>query len=118
MTYQECVEAFEDYMKASLPINAKIEEKAKKALEELKKGLDPGWISVMDGDGEMPKVDEDGYSEELLLSFENADFVCLGQYRVDEEGGAFYAGDDADPLTSIGLIVNAWAPRPKRYEGG
>ena len=81
VTYQECVEAFEDYMKASLPINAKIEEKAKKALEELKKGLDPGWISVMDGDGEMPKVDEDGYSEELLLSFENADFICLGQYR-------------------------------------
>ena len=117
MTYQECVEAFEDYMGSSFCVNARVEEKAKKALEELKKGLDHGWISVMDGDGEMPKVDEDGYSEELLLSFENADFICLGQYREDEEGGAFYSGDDADPLTSIGLIVNAWAPRPKRYEG-
>ena len=77
----------------------------------------PHWIPILDGDGQMPEVDDEGYSDYILLSFRNASFLCIGQYRVDEEGGAFYEGDDEDPLTKIGLFVNAWMPLPERYKG-
>lgn len=75
----------------------------------------PHWIPILDGDGQMPEVDDEGYSDYILLSFRNATFLCIGQYRVDEEGGAFYDGDSEDPLTKIGLFVNAWMPLPERY---
>lgn len=74
------------------------------------------WIPVMDGDGRMPPVDDDGYSEYILLSFSNASFLCIGQYREDKDGGAFYDGDDEEPLTRIGLFVNAWMPLPDPYQ--
>lgn len=73
------------------------------------------WIPIWDGDGQMLEVDEDGCSEYVLLSFGNAQFVCIGRYQVDEDGGAFYDGDEEDPLTKIGLFVNAWMPLPKPY---
>ena len=73
------------------------------------------WIPVLDGDGEMPPVDEDGCSEYILVSFSNVPCLDIAQYRVDENGGAFYSGDDADPYTSIGIFVNAWMPLPKSY---
>ena len=74
------------------------------------------WIPIWDGDGQMPEVDEDGCSEYVLLSFGNASFVCIGRYQVDEDGGAFYDGDEEDPLTKIGLFVNAWMPLPERWK--
>ena len=73
-----------------------------------------GWIPI---DERLPEVDEDGYSEYVLLSFANASIPCIGQYVTDEEGGAFYDGDDEKPLNSYGLIVNAWMPLPERYRG-
>lgn len=79
--------------------------------------LEPEWIPILDGDGQMPEVDEEGYSDYILLSFRNASFLCIGQYREDEEGGAFYDGDDENPLTKMGLFVNAWMPLPERYKG-
>lgn len=75
------------------------------------------WIPILDGDGQMPEVDDEGYSDYILLSFRNASFLCIGQYREDEEGGAFYDGDSENPLTKIGLFVNAWMPLPERYKG-
>ena len=76
------------------------------------------WIPIYDGDGKMPPVDEDGESDMILLSFSNGNFVCIGRYREDEDGGAFYDGDEEDPLTMIGLYVNAWMPLPKPYREG
>lgn len=73
-----------------------------------------GWIPI---DERAPEVDEDGYSDYVLLSFANASIPCIGQYVVDEEGGAFHDGDDERTLNSYGLIVNAWMPWPKRYRG-
>ena len=73
------------------------------------------WIPVMDGDGEMPPVDKEGYSDYILVSFSNFTGLAIGQYRVDEQGGAFYHGDDDDPFTKIGVFVNAWMPLPKPY---
>lgn len=75
----------------------------------------PEWIPVMDGDGVLPEVDEDGYSDFVLVSFSNVSGLDIGQYREDENGGAFYSGDDDDPYTKIGAFVNAWMPLPKPY---
>lgn len=73
------------------------------------------WIPIYDGDGQMPPLDDEGYSDYILLSFSNCNTPLIGQYRVDEDGGAFYAGDDDEPLTKFGLMVNAWMPLPKSY---
>lgn len=73
------------------------------------------WIPVMDGDGQMPEVDEEGCSEHILISCSNFSLPTIGQYRVDEEGGAFYDGDDDKPMTHYGLFVNAWCELPKPY---
>lgn len=75
------------------------------------------WLPVYEDDPDtFPPVDEDGYSEKILLSFSNADFVLIGEYRVDDGGGAFYEGDsEKSLLAEFGLIVNAWATLPKRY---
>ena len=74
------------------------------------------WVPINEDDPDsFPPVDEDGESDYILLSFENASIPCIGQYRQDDEGGAFYDGDEEDPLTKIGLIVNAWMPYPKPY---
>lgn len=73
-----------------------------------------GWIPI---DERLPEVDEEGYSDYIMLSFANASIPCIGQYVVDEEGGAFHDGDDEIPLNRYDLIVNAWRPLPERYRG-
>ena len=84
------------------------------ALESLP-SAQPEWIPIMDGDGQMPEVDEDGYSDNILISCSNYSLPVVGEYRADEEGGAFYDGDDAEPLTHYGLMPNAWMPMIKPY---
>ena len=73
-----------------------------------------GWIPI---DERTPEVDEDGYSEYVLLSFANASIPCIGQYRTYEGEGYFYDGDDEKPLFVYGLRVNAWRPMPESYRG-
>lgn len=97
-----------------ITIHCESAEEQEKAMELLKV-KNPHWVPVTDGDEWKPDMDEDGYSDYILLSFDNASFLCIGQYREDEEGGAFYDGDDDEPLTKIGLIVNAWMPLPAPY---
>lgn len=52
----------------------------------------------------------------VLLSFANFSVPCVGRYEVDEDGGAFYIGDEEDTCSSQGMFVNAWMPLPKCYE--
>ena len=65
-----------------------------------------------------PEVDEEGYSEYILLNFANATVNEIGQYVVDEDGGgAYYIGDDSGPCcSSYGIFVDAWMPLPERYK--
>lgn len=54
----------------------------------------------------------------ILLSFENYTQLAIGRFDGDDDNGyAFYAGDDDEPISKYGLIVNAWMPLPERYEG-
>lgn len=67
-----------------------------------------------DPEYEPPEVGRDGESDYILLSFSNCSLPLIGQYRVDGEGGAYYDGDDDEPLTKIGLFVDGWMPLPKK----
>lgn len=83
------------------------------AIEALEEKWRERWRPVMDGDGEMPPTDEDGYSKYILVNFTNVPEVFdIGQYRTDSEGGNFFSGDDDDPYTKIGAYVSAWRPLP------
>ena len=64
-----------------------------------------------------PEVDDEGYSEYILLNFANATVHKIGQYVVDKNGGgAYHAGDDGNPCSSYGIFVDAWMPLLERYK--
>ena len=108
MTNKPTVFNYADHQRALERIRS-LEAMCRKAEAEI-----PKWTSI---DDRLPETDEEGYSEYILLSFYNATSVCIGQYREDDGGGAFYAGDDDNSLTSIGLHVNAWMTLPQPYGG-
>lgn len=66
------------------------------------------WIPI----GEQLPRDE----SYILVSFENATMPDIARYEDDNEGGAFYPGDDEKSYSSYGLFVNAWMPLPKSYK--
>ena len=68
---------------------------------------DDGWIPCED-----KYPDTDKY---ILLSFSNFSIPIIGRYEEDENGGAFYAGDEDETLVSQDMFVNAWTPLPKPY---
>lgn len=54
----------------------------------------------------------------VLLSFANFSVPLVGRWEEDEEGGAFYIGDEEESCISQDLIVNAWMPLAKPYREG
>ena len=64
----------------------------------------------------MPNVDEDGYSEKLLVSFSNSALPEIGEYRVLDGKADFWVGDLDEKFTDYGLSVNAWQLLPKSYQ--
>ena len=108
--------------KPGVVITKKIWEKLYRALWKLKDyedtGVDPdeigdainyrvGWIPATE------RLPETG--KHVLISFSNFTVPITGRYEEDEEGGAFFAGDEDESLISKGLIVNAWMPLPEPY---
>lgn len=53
----------------------------------------------------------------IMLSFKNFSIPQIGRYEEDEEGGAFFVGDDDVSCSSYNLFVNAWRPLPEPYKG-
>lgn len=51
----------------------------------------------------------------ILLSFENLPVPLIGRYQEDENGGAYYIGDQEYSCISQGFIVNGWMPLPEPY---
>lgn len=86
-------------------------EFVKKAVEFYKKMQ---WIPAVN----TPEVNEEGYSERILLNFENASIHEIGRYIEEGDGGGdYYIDDDAKScLSSYGLFVDAWMPLPERYK--
>ena len=84
---------------------------ARKVIDEVAEEHNNGWIPV-----EERLPEKDRY---VLVSISNYPMVDIGRYDEDEEGGAFYHGDDDKSYASYGLFVNAWQPLPEPYvEGG
>lgn len=71
---------------------------------------DNGWIPVSE---RLPKKDD-----YILVSFSNYSLPDIGRYEEDEEGGAFYPGNEDSSYSSFGVFVNAWQPLPEPYEEG
>ncbi|MEQ2636645.1 DUF551 domain-containing protein, partial [Anaerobutyricum hallii] len=54
--------------------------------------------------------------EHVLLSFANEKQEPLvGTWKVDDEGGAFYAPFTGRTYASLGCFVTAWMPLPEPY---
>ena len=101
-----------------ITIHCESKEEQEKAIQKLNRLNDLSWHPVMDGDGAMPPVDEEGNSGYLLLSFSNVPLVSIGEYKENEGGGAFYNWDSEKPYTNYGMYVNAWMKLPERWEDG
>lgn len=49
----------------------------------------------------------------ILLSFANFECPSVGRYEVDEDGGAYYAGDEKVAAINYDVYVDKWAELPK-----
>lgn len=94
MTNREAISMLRRFQEPE-PWGSPITEKAFEALEIAISALEQKernrWRPVFDGDGEMPEVNEDGYSDYILVNFSNVpETFDIAQYRVNESGeGAF-----------------------------
>ena len=114
MTLNQIYDALKAYMDCSLCVNGQLEDKAKQALEALR---EYDWHPIYGDDGEdLPELDEDGYSEKVLVSFGNYSLPDIGEYRQEEDGsGSFYVVDLTKKFSDYGLVVNAWMKIPELY---
>jgi len=77
---------------------------------DFKEKTNDDWISVHE---RFPDTNEC-----ILLSFENAEDIEIGKYKVDKDGnGVFYIGDEYQTCLSQDLFVNAWKPLPQPHKG-
>lgn len=82
--------------------------KVQNIVKQLAEQYNNGWIPVEE---EPPETDK-----YILLSFSNFSIPCVGRYEEDENGGAFYVGDDDETCVSQDLFVNAWMNLPDPYQ--
>lgn len=52
----------------------------------------------------------------ILLSFSNFSVPLVGRWEEDEDGGAFYIGDETESCVLQDIFVNAWQPLPPVYK--
>lgn len=87
-----------------------INQQAEKFATDIKSGNKDRWIPC-----EERYPDTTDY---ILLSFSNFPIPVVGRWEEDEEGGAFYVGDETESCVSQGMFVNAWQQLPKVYRPG
>lgn len=86
---------------------ASIAEEIKEIIKKYLSNESEKWIPVNE------RLPENG--DYILISFENFAVPDIGRYEHDEEGGAFYPGDEDYTYASLGLFVNAWRLLPEPY---
>ena len=69
----------------------------------------PGWIPCSE---RMPDLDEEGFSEKMLVSFSNFGGLEICEYRETDEEHGWYVGDSAENPEDVGAHVIAWMPLP------
>lgn len=65
------------------------------------------WIPVEE---RLPEL-----GEYVLISFSNFSVPAIGRYDEDEEGGAWFIGNETESLVSQDMFVNAWMSLPEPY---
>lgn len=65
------------------------------------------WIPVEE---RLPEL-----GEYVLISFSNFSVPAIGRYDEDEEGRAWFIGDETESLVSQDMFVNAWMSLPEPY---
>ena len=65
------------------------------------------WIPVEE---RLPEL-----GEYVLISFSNFSVPAIGRYDEDEEGGAWFIGDETESLVSQDMFVNEWMSLPEPY---
>ena len=73
---------------------------------------EPKWIPCSE---RLPDIDEDGYTDKVLVSFDHYSGVEICEYRITDGVGRWYAGDTDDSPEDIDLQVTAWMPLPEPY---
>lgn len=89
------------------PIMCYAFDKAIEIIRQTAAEYNNGWIPAE----EPPKN-----SNYILLSFENFTVPLVGRYEEDQDGGAYYIGDDQESCISEDIIVDAWQPLPEPYQ--
>lgn len=98
-----------DELKPGVVLTKEIWEKLYRAIAELQDEREKHrWIPVTE------RFPEPG--DYVLLSFPDFSVPAIGRYDEDEEGGAFFIGDETESLVSQEMFVNAWMPLPETYE--
>ena len=89
---------------------------AKRVLEDLPSAKQKQqWIPCSK---RLPDLDEDGYSDKVLVSFSNFTGCEICEYRIVDGKGDWYVGDSEERPAEYGIHVNAWMPLPEPYKGG
>ena len=93
------------------------EFQARKAVEVVEKAIEivnqvaseyGGWIPCSE------RFPNNG--DYILLSFSNFSVPLVGRWEEDEDGGAFYIGDETESCVLQDIFVNAWQPLPPVYK--
>lgn len=86
-------------------------EALRTAIRALKR--ETGWIPVSK---RLPELDEDGYSDKVLVCFTNFSGCEICEYRECDDCHGWYIGDSDDNPEDVGVHVIAWMPLPEPYE--
>ena len=110
--FEKIIEKLESLEKVFIKFNSQnVADGISRAIEIVKNEAEQynnGWIPVEE---ELPETDK-----YILLSFSNFSIPCVGRYEEDENGGAFYVGDDDETCVSQDMFVNAWMNLPAPYQ--
>lgn len=71
------------------------------------------WTPVSE---RLPAIDSDGYSDKVLVCYQNFNGIDICEYRVIDGKGKWYVGDMDDSPEDLGIVVLAWMPLPEPYE--
>lgn len=109
--------AFREYKEPYATIDIESEESYEKLEEIIREYNDSHSGNTASNGSRWIPVSERYPKEEeyILLSFENFSIPAIGRYESDDQGGAFYIGDEENSCVSQDLIVNAWMPLPVQY---
>lgn len=70
------------------------------------------WIPCSE---RLPELDEDGYSDKVLVCFSNFTGCEVCEYRECDDCHGWYIGDSDDNPEDVGVHVIAWMPLPECY---